>query len=198
MPYKPPQKKGKSLAWSNTRITLLEYCERKYYFNYYTFALKEPQLELWQEALVLKGLKSIDMRVGEKSHYLLSDYLHLLKRFQAEWSANPAFRDEQVAELKEKIKAEMEEEFFASKERNFQDYSDFFGKFGLSEHFYGQDVNEQFPLAIEKVCENLDRFIASKWNEKVQDYFTTAKYVYVERPRVPNFDAMKVDISQLP
>ena len=44
----------------------------------------------------------------------------------------------------------------------------------------------------------MDRFIESKWNDKVQDYFTTAKYVYVEKPRVPNFDAMKVDISKLP
>jgi hypothetical protein len=59
---------------------VLERCERKYYFNYYTFALKESRPDVWQEALVLKGLKSIEMRIGEKSHYLLSDYLHLLKK----------------------------------------------------------------------------------------------------------------------
>ncbi|MDR2190607.1 MAG: hypothetical protein LBP53_05480 [Candidatus Peribacteria bacterium] len=79
MSYAPSPNNGKSLAWSNTRITLLERCERKYYFNYYPFALKVPHPELWAETLVLKGLKSIEMRVGEKSHYLLSDYLHLLK-----------------------------------------------------------------------------------------------------------------------
>ena len=129
MSYKSHQKKGKSLAWSNTRITLLEYCERKYYFNYYTFVLKELQPELWQETLVLKGLKNIEMWVGEKTHYLLSDYLYLLKRFQNEWLANSAFRGEQVQEIKDKMKAEMESEFFASKERDYQNYEDFYGKF---------------------------------------------------------------------
>lgn len=199
MAYQPRKKKSpKTLARSNTRITLLEYCERKYYFNYYTFALRDPHSELWQEALVLKGLKSIEMRVGEKSHYLLSDYLHLLKRFQDEWMANPAFRDEQVQDIKDKMKAEMESEFGFSKGRNYQDYEDFFGKFGLSEHFYEQDVDAQLEPAIEKVWGNLDRFMESNRNDKVQDYFKTAKYVYVESPRIPNFDAMKVDISKLP
>jgi hypothetical protein len=152
MAYQSHKKKGgKSLAWSNTRITVLERCERKYYFNYYTFALREPHSALWQETLVLKGLKSVEMRVGEKSHYLLSDYLHLLKRFQSEWVANAAFRDEQVQDIKNKMKAEMESEFSFSQERDYQKYEDFFGKFGLSEHFYGQNVDDQLQPAIEKV-----------------------------------------------
>jgi hypothetical protein len=48
------------------------------------------------------------------------------------------------------------------------------------------------------VQKNLLNFIESKRNDKVQDYFQTAKFVYVERPRVPNFEAMKVDVSKLP
>ncbi|MDR0369484.1 MAG: hypothetical protein LBH96_02935 [Candidatus Peribacteria bacterium] len=198
MAYQPHKKRGpKTLTWSNTRITVLEYCERKYYFNYYTFALRDEHPDLRQKTLVLKGLKSIEMRVGEKSHYLLSDYLHLLKRFQNEWIANPTFREEQIQDIKDKMKTEMESEFLFSKERDYQDYEDFFGKFGLSEHFYEQDVDSELEPAIEKVRGNLDRFIESTWNEKVQDYFKTAKYVYVESPRIPNFDAMKVDISRL-
>jgi hypothetical protein len=188
------QKRGKSLAWSNTRITLLEYCERKYYLNYYTFALKEPHPELWAEALVLKGLKSMEMRIGEKSHYLLSDYLHLLQQS----TTTEIALDEKVQEIKQQLKAEMEAEFAFSKARNYQDYQDFFGKFGLSEHFYGEDKDNALQPAIEKVRANLDRFIASKWNDKVLDYFTSAKFVYIEHPRVPDFEAMKVDISQLP
>jgi hypothetical protein len=43
----------------------------------------------------------------------------------------------------------------------------------------------------------LDRFIASPWNEKVQDYFNTAKFVYVEHPRTPDFESMKVDVSKI-
>jgi hypothetical protein len=189
------KKKGKSLTWSNTRITLLEYCERKYYLNYYTFALKEPHPELRTETLVLKGLKSIEMRIGEKSHYVLSDYLHLLRHH----TAHPELAlEEKVHDLKQQLKAEMEAEFALSKERNYQDHEDFFGKFGLSEHFYGEDKDDALQPAIEKVLTNLDRFIASPWNEKVKDYFTSAKSVYIERPRVPNYEAMKVDISQLP
>jgi hypothetical protein len=48
--------------------------------------------------------------------------------------------------------------------------------------------------AIEKVCGNLDRFIDSPRNQKVQDYFSSAKYVYVEHPRNPDFESMKVEI----
>jgi hypothetical protein len=184
------QKKEKSLAWSNTRITVLEWCERKYYFNYYTFALKDPHFDLRQETVVLKGLKSLEMRVGEKSHYLLSDYLHLLKKGEV--------TPQQITAIKEQIKAEMETEFQTSKERNYQDYEDFYGKLGLSEHFYGADTDDQLQPSIEKVQGNLDRFIASKRKDRVQEYFTTAKYVYVEYPRVPNFEAMKVDVSKLP
>ena len=48
------RKPKKTLSWSNTRITLLEYCERKYFLNYYTFALKQDRPDLWAETLVLK------------------------------------------------------------------------------------------------------------------------------------------------
>ncbi|MDR2190608.1 MAG: hypothetical protein LBP53_05485 [Candidatus Peribacteria bacterium] len=91
----------------------------------------------------------------------------------------------------------METEFMFSKTRDYQDYEHSFGKFGLSEHFYGEDY-QALPVAIEKVWGNLDHFIASKWEEKVQEYFVSAPIVYVERPRVPNFEAMKVAISRLP
>ncbi|GHV22601.1 hypothetical protein FACS189428_4910 [Clostridia bacterium] len=196
MPYQPAKKPTKGLARSNTRITVLEWCERKYYLNYYTFALKQSHPDLRQEALVLKGLKSMEMRIGEKSHYLLSDYLHLLKKATTEGQNN--VEPKKITELKEQLKTEMETEFNLSKTRDYSDHREFFGKFGLSEHFYKQEIDNQLQPAIEKVLANLDRFIESTRNEKVKDYFQSAKYVYVERPRVPNFEAMKVDISKLP
>ena len=186
-PFRKREKK--TLSRSNTRITLLEYCERKYFFNYYTFALKEENPDLRSEALLLKWLKSIEMRVGEKSHFLLSDYLHALKR----WEIN----EEKIQELKDNIRREMKSDFDYSKERDYSDREDFFGKFWLSEHFYGEDADELLEPAIEKVCWNLDRFIASSRNQKVQDYFSSAKFVYVEHPRTPNFDAMKIDVSKI-
>ena len=51
---RPIKKPKKTLSWSNTRITLLEYCERKYFLNYYTFALKQNFPDLRAETLLLK------------------------------------------------------------------------------------------------------------------------------------------------
>ena len=69
-----------TLTWSTTRITVLEYCNKKYYFNYYPHALRNLDKDVWLTTLLLKNLKSMDMRVGEKTHHLLSDYLRALKK----------------------------------------------------------------------------------------------------------------------
>ncbi|HBB04611.1 TPA: hypothetical protein DCZ39_07110 [Patescibacteria group bacterium] len=69
-----------TLTWSTTRITVLEYCNKKYYLNYYPHALRGINQDIWLTALLLKNLKSTDMRVGEKTHHLLSDYLRALKK----------------------------------------------------------------------------------------------------------------------
>jgi hypothetical protein len=68
------------------------------------------------------------MRVGEKSHFLLSDYLHVLKKGE--------ITEEKIEELKDNMRREMKADFDYSKERDYEDREDFFGKFGLSEHFY--------------------------------------------------------------
>lgn len=189
--FRPQQKRTKkTLSRSNTRIALLEHCERKYFFNYYTFALRNQNPELRSEAQVLKWLKSIEMWIGEKSHFLLSDYLHALRKWE--------ITDEKISELKEKMRDEMKADFEFSKERDYNDREDFFWKFWLLEHFYGENVDDQLEIAVEKVFWNLDRFIASPWNQKVQDYFYSAKFVYLEHPRTPDFDSMKVDASRLP
>ena len=101
------QKSKKTLSRSNTRITLLEYCERKYFLNYYTFALKQDYPDLRAEALLLKWLKSIEMWVWEKSHFLLSDYLHALKKWQ--------INEEKIEELKNNMRMEMRADFDYSK-----------------------------------------------------------------------------------
>ena len=183
------KKPKKTLSWSNTRIALLEHCERKYFLNYYTFALKQNYPDLWAETLLLKWLKNIEMWVWEKSHFLLSDYLHALKKWE--------ITEEKIDELKNNMRVEMKADFDYSKERDYEDREDFFGKFWLAEHFYGEDSDDLLEPAIEKVCGNLDRFIASPRNEKVQDYFNTAKFVYVEHPRTPDFESMKVDVSKI-
>ena len=68
--------------------------------NYYTFALKQDFPDLRAETLLLKWLKSIEMRVGEKSHFLLSDYLHALKKWE--------ITEEKIEELlREEINADL-------------------------------------------------------------------------------------------
>lgn len=111
----PQKRKNNKLSWSNTRITLLEYCEKKYFLNYYTFALKKQNPELWETAIISKKLKSLEMWMGEKTHYLVSDYLKLLENKEA--------TDENIQKIKEGIAEEMRYEFETSKEKNYSELS---------------------------------------------------------------------------
>lgn len=188
--------KTHSLSWSHTRMTVLDRCERKYYLNYYDGDLKKKDPELWRENSVLKRIKSLEMWMGEKSHFLLSDYLHLFQNFFNEWKVNPGLREEQINTLKEKMKSEMEEEFNYSKTLDFNDYDQFFErKIGLTEHYYGENVDDQLPVVVEKVLGNLDRFMNSDWNSKILSYFENGKEIFVETPRVAQFSGMKVNVD---
>jgi hypothetical protein len=103
-----------SLTWSNTRITLLEYCNKKYFFNYYPHALRDVNEELRLKTLLLKNLKSMDMWVGEKTHHLLSDYLNAVKNDTVELGDTQPFKD--------RIIEEMRSEFEISKTRDYTSY----------------------------------------------------------------------------
>ena len=179
-----------TLTWSTTRITVLEYCNKKYFFNYYPHALKDVDQKVRLDALLLKNLKSLDMRMGEKTHHLLSDYLKALKKGE--------ITDEKIQELKQWIAAEMGEEFEISKNRDYSAGYDREQRFGLSEHFYGEDIDGAFEGAIKKVWNNLDAFIESEWNEKVQEYFKKAKTVFIESPRQKDFESMKLKLGSIP
>lgn len=172
-----------------TRITVLEYCNKKYFFNYYPHALKPLNEELWLNTLLLKNLKSMDMRVGEKTHHLLSDYLNALKRSD--------LTEDDIQSFKDRVVDEMRREFDISKTRDYTAY-DRDHKFWLSEHYYGEDVDDKLEEVIQKVLHNLDVFLASDRHQKVQHYFKTAKTVFVERPRQKDFESMKLNLSSLP
>lgn len=131
----------------------------------------------------------MDMRVGEKTHHLLSDYLNDLKKWPLDEAA--------IQVLKDRVIKEMRDEFEVSKNRDYTAY-DRDRKFGLSEHYYGEDVDDKFEEAIQKVLNNLDVFLKSDWHEKVQHYFKTAKMVFVEKPRQKDFESMKLNLSSIP
>ena len=129
------------------------------------------------------------MRVGEKTHHLLSDYLRALKK----WEQN----EEAIQGFKDRVIDEMRKEFEVSKSRDYTSY-DRDHKFGLSEHYYGEDIDDKLEEAIQKVVHNLDVFLESDRNQKVQHYFKTAKTVYVENPREKDFEWMKLNLYTIP
>lgn len=178
-----------TLTWSTTRITVLEYCNKKYYLNYYPHTLRDIDEELRLNTLLLKNLKSMDMRVGEKTHHLLSDYLNVLKQ----WEKDP----QNIDDYKARIVHEMKTEFDISKNRDYTSY-DRDHKFWLSEHYYGENIDDKLQDVIEKVLHNFDVFLQSDWHDTIRHYFKTAKMVYVERPREKDFESMKVNLSTIP
>lgn len=126
------------------------------------------------------------MRMGEMTHKILSTYFLGLKKGETV----------DVQHLKDTIKQEMEQKFMESKTRNYTDYEHSYGT-GLSEHFYGEDVDDQLELTIQKVWKNLDSLLASEWYQKIQHRMHTAHHVYIESPGKPNFDIMKVDVEKV-
>lgn len=131
----------------------------------------------------------MDMRVGEKTHHLLSDYLRALKKWDQDETAIQGFKD--------RVVDEMRKEFEVSKNRDYTSY-DRDNKFWLSEHYYGENVDDKLEEVIKKVLHNLDVFLESDWNQKVQHYFKTAKTVYVENPREKDFEGMKLNLYTIP
>lgn len=179
-----------NLSWSTTRITVLEYCQKKYFFNYYTHTLRNLNEQLRLETLLLKHLKSLEMRVWEKTHRLLSDYIRKLKN-------NQTVSPEEIATLKENIVNEMKSEYETSKNRDYTSY-DRNQNFWLSEHYYGENVDDQLEPVIQKVLNNLDVFIKSDRHEKIISYMKKAKTTFVETPREKNFESMKVQLQSIP
>lgn len=102
-----------------------------------------------------------------------------------------------IQQLKDREVEEMRKEFELSKTRDYTSY-DREHKFGLSEHYYGENVDDKLEETIQKVLNNLDVFIESERNQKVQHYFKMAKTVYVEKPRERDFESMKLSLSSIP
>jgi len=87
----------------------------------------------------------------------------------------------------------------AFSESQLRDYTKFDPnlRFGLTEHFYGEQIDHLLEPTIKKVCDNLDALIQSEWKERIVWYFKSGLKVYIENPTAPNFDAMKVDLGQI-
>ena len=181
--------KTNKLSRSNTRIALLEFCEKKYFLNYYTFALKKIDQNLRETAIINKKLKTLEMWIWEKTHYLISDYLNLLK--------DKEDTEENIQKIKEGIAEEMHYEFESSKNKNFSEPA-FWEWWGLYEHYYWENIDDQLEETINKVHTNLDNFIKSPWIEKIKNYIDLKYPIYIENPKNPDFESMKIETRNIP
>lgn len=126
----------------------------------------------------------------EKTHYLISDYLHLLQ--------DKEDTEENIQRIKEWIAEEMHDDIELSKKKDFS-IPVFWEWGGLSEHYYNEDLNdENVEDVIKKVRENLDRLVESQRIVKIKEYIKLNYPLYIENPKNPNFEAMRVDTRTIP
>ena len=181
--------KTNKLSRSNTRIALLEYCEKKYFLNYYTFSLKKIDQKLRETGIINKKIKTLEMWIGEKTHFLISDYLNLIK--------NKEDTNENINKIKEGLAEEMRYDFENSKNKNYNEPA-FWEREWLCEHYYWENIDDKLEETIQKVRNNLDNFIKSPWIVKIKDYIDLKYPVYIENPKNPDFESMRVDTRWIP
>lgn len=123
------------------------------------------------------------------THRILSMYLFQLKKHILDnW---PSPDKEWIVDT---INKNMQWTFAVSKEN---DYTNFI-EFGLSEHFYEEIDDSSLAPVIQRVVDNLEAFIKSEYHEKIQQRFRKGHHIYIEDPRRPNFEMMKVDVKHIP
>lgn len=176
---------------STSRITLFHHCHKKYYFQYYTNYLKSVDTPIRLDSLLLKNLTSYKMRLGEKTHHILADYLRLLATKQGAVSL------EDIIILKQNMAKIIQQEFTAAEQKDYSSY-DKNQKFGFKEFCYNEELPDN-PLeqAIQRVNANLDAFIASDMKTKVLQYFQNDNKYYIESNE-SDFEQMKLILDHHP
>lgn len=145
-----------SFSRSISKSKIFEYCQRKYYFSYYTNGLRATSESLRLQALLLKNLKSLNMWIGSMIHELIASYLHSItdhKNFTAK-------------QLLENYLAKLDQIYRQSKNKNYTMY-DPKDKFWLSEHFYHQDLREEFVQAKENFKQYFQNFLDSRLHKEI-------------------------------
>lgn len=177
---------------STSRMTLFHHCNKKYFFQYYTNYLKDVSADIRLDTLLLKNLTSFKMRLGEKTHHLIADYLRVLYK----QNQGPATTQEETNNLKNSMRSTMEQQFHLAQSRQYKRY-DKDQKFGFKEFCYGDDISEQLQEGIERVLWNLDTFIASPLHTTVQEYFHKGYKAYIESNE-SDFEQMKLVLDHHP
>jgi hypothetical protein len=180
-----------SFGRSTSRMTLFHHCNKKYYFQYYTNYLKAVDTQIRLDSLLLKNLTSYKMRLGEKTHHILADYLRLLAVKHGD------VLPEDIQQLKTQMADSITQGFTAAKERDYTQYNKD-QKFGFKEFCYNEELpDDALEQAIQRVGANLDAFIASDMQTKVLQYFQNANKYYIESNE-SDFEQMKLVLDHDP
>lgn len=105
---------------------------------------------------------------------------------------------ENINKLKDDITQVMTNDFQTSKNRDYEAWYDRNQKFGLTEHYYKIDVDTRLQESIDKVINNLDTFISSERHDKVSRFFDISQSVYIESPKRPDYESMRIVIDSIP
>ena len=125
----------------------------------------------------------------EMTHKALSLYLFDFKKHILDGEEEP-----NIETINEIITNQMKSTFEISKHNDYSDFIDFW----LAEHFYEEIEDNSLDTVIQKVITNLESFIASDYHKHIEEWLHKWHHIYIEDPKRPNFDMMKVDTKYIP
>lgn len=173
---------------SYSRSTLMWYCQRKFFFNHYVNYLSKIDKSFRLKWLLLKNLKSLDMRVGELMHNLISDYLRLC--------ADSKDTATNIEIIKNNLIDHARIIYNQSKKKDYSQY-DRDKRFWLSEHYYKLDIDNRFEDGLQNIFRWFDWFISSNLNQTIKTYFQPSNKRFIEEKEL-NFDKMKIVVEGIP
>jgi hypothetical protein len=91
----------------------------------------------------------------------------------------------------------MDQEYKISKDREYLNY-DYNIKFGLTEHYYGSNIDELYQTGKKKLLESFDQFIHSDLNHQIKKLFADKNNTFFIEPKEKDFDSMKIQIDNIP
>ena len=115
--------------------------------------------ELWLDALIAKNIHSFGMRLGQKTHEIMSDYLRLLSQH--------AVQEHHIQQLIDETTNRMRSEFETSAKKDYTKY-DKNNPHGLKEHYFHENDSIDLEQGIQKITDNLRAFIASPLHTQIQ------------------------------
>ena len=177
------------LSRSISKSTVLHYCVKKYYFSTYSNYLREVDMWLRNDAMVSKNIKSLAMWMGECLHDLISDYLHLVKNNQDTL--------ENIGKARVLLTTKMDRDFQISRARDYTKYNANV-KFGLTEHYYKENIDEMYEQWKKSILESFDKFCESELNREILSYIHDPENIIFIEPKEKNFESMKIQIDSNP